>query len=81
MSGKDLSILQPYCENDMKKLKKISKSIFLKFNEPLAKADYDDFYSLANLTFGRRTIPMILIWEFVLKDSSILVYKRNLSQN
>lgn len=50
MSGKDLSILQPYCENDMKKLKKISKSIFLKFNEPLAKADYDDFYSLANMT-------------------------------
>jgi len=50
MSGIDLSILQPYCENDMKKLKKISKSIFLKFNEPLAKADYDDFYSLANMT-------------------------------
>ena len=50
MSGKDLSMLQPYCENDMKKLKKMSKSIFLKFNEPLAKADYDDFYSLANLT-------------------------------
>lgn len=50
MSGKDLSMLQPYCENDMKKLKKMSKSIFLRFNEPLAKADYDDFYSLANLT-------------------------------
>lgn len=50
MSGKDLSMLQPYCENDMKKLKKMSKSIFLKFNEPLTKVDYDDFYSLANLT-------------------------------
>lgn len=50
MSGKDLSMLQPYCENDMKKLKKMSKSIFLKFNVPLTKADYDDFYSLANLT-------------------------------
>ena len=50
MGDKDLSILQPYCENDMKKLKKMSKSIFLKFNEPLTKADYDDFYSLANLT-------------------------------
>lgn len=50
MSSKDLSMLQPYCENDMKKLKKISKSIFLKFNEPLTEADYDDFYSLANLT-------------------------------
>lgn len=50
MSGKDLSMLQPYCENDMKKLKKMSKSIFMKFNEPLTNADYDDFYSLANLT-------------------------------
>ena len=50
MGDKDLSILQPYCENDMKKLKRMSKSIFLRFNEPLAKADYDDFYSLANLT-------------------------------
>lgn len=49
MGDKDLSILQPYCENDMKKLKRMSKSIFLRFNEPLAKADYDDFYSLANL--------------------------------
>lgn len=50
MSGKDLALLQPYCENDMKKLKKVSRSIFMKFNEPLANADYDDFYSLANLT-------------------------------
>lgn len=50
MSSKDLSILQPYCENDMKLLKKVSRSIFMKFNESLTKADYDDFYSLANLT-------------------------------
>lgn len=50
MSGKDLSILQPYCKNDMKLLKKVSRSIFMKFNESLTKADYDDFYSLANLT-------------------------------
>ena len=50
MGGKDLSMLQPYCENDMKKLKRLSKSIFMKFNEPLTNADYDDFYSLANLT-------------------------------
>lgn len=53
MSGKDLSILQPYCENDMKLLKKVSRSIFLKFNESLTKADYDDFYSLANLTLWK----------------------------
>lgn len=50
MSGKDLALLQPYCENDMRKLKAISRSIFMKFNEPLTNADYDDFYSLANLT-------------------------------
>lgn len=50
MSGADLAVLQPYCENDMRLLKKISKSIFMRFNEPLAKADYDDFYSIANLT-------------------------------
>lgn len=50
MNNKDLAILQPYCENDMKKLKAISKSIFMRFNEPLTGADYDDFYSLANLT-------------------------------
>ncbi len=47
---KDLTLLQPYCENDMRKLKKMSKSIFMRFNEPLTGADYDDFYSLANLT-------------------------------
>lgn len=50
MENKDLSVLQPYCENDMKLLKKISKSVFIRFNEPLAKADYDDFYSIANMT-------------------------------
>lgn len=49
MSGKDLALLQPYCENDMKLLKKVSRSIFMKFNEPLTNADHDDFYSLANL--------------------------------
>ncbi len=47
---KDLSLLQPYCENDMKKLKQVSKSIFMRFNEPLTRADYDDFFSLANMT-------------------------------
>lgn len=47
---KDLSLLQPYCENEMKLLKRISKSIFMRFNEPLTNADYDDFYSVANAT-------------------------------
>lgn len=50
MTGADLSVLQPYCENDMQLLKKISRSIFSRFNEPLTKADHDDFYSIANMT-------------------------------
>lgn len=50
MTKAQLSLLQPYCEDDMKLLKRISKSIFLRFNEPLTEADYDDFYSIANMT-------------------------------
>ena len=50
MTGADLSALQPYCENDLQLLKKISRSIFSRFNEPLTKADHDDFYSIANIT-------------------------------
>ena len=50
MTSTDLTVLQPYCENDMRLLKRISKSIFLRFNEPLTEADYDDFYSIANIT-------------------------------
>ncbi len=46
----ELAVLQPYCENDMKLLKKISRSIFMRFDEPLSEADYDDFYSIANMT-------------------------------
>lgn len=34
----------------MRLLKKISKSIFLRLGEPLTEADYDDFYSIANMT-------------------------------
>lgn len=50
MNKQQLEILQPYCENDMRLLKRLSQSIFMRFNEPLTKADYDDFYSIANLT-------------------------------
>lgn len=50
MDNKTLEVLQPYCENDMRLLKRISKSIFLRFNEPFTEADYDDFYSIANMT-------------------------------
>lgn len=50
MKSADLSVLQPYCENDMQLLKKISRSIFMRFNEPLAGADHDDFYSIALIT-------------------------------
>lgn len=50
MTSVDLSVLQPYCENDMQLLKRISRSIFMRFNEPLAGADHDDFYSIALMT-------------------------------
>lgn len=53
MASKDLAILQPYCENNMRRLKNISRSIFMKFNEPLAESDYDDFYSIANMTLWK----------------------------
>lgn len=49
MNSKDLAVLQPYCENDMRQLKRMSRSIFMRFNEPLTNADYDDFYSIANI--------------------------------
>lgn len=50
MDKQQFDILQPYCENDMRLLKRLSQSIFMRFNEPLTNADYDDFYSIANLT-------------------------------
>lgn len=50
MSNKDFALLQPYCENDMCQLKRMSQSIFMKFNEPISNADYDEFYSIANMT-------------------------------
>lgn len=50
MKNKQLTMLEPYCENDMQRLKKMSRSIFMKFNEPVAEADHADFYSIANLT-------------------------------
>lgn len=50
MKNQDLSLLQPYCENDMRQLKRMSRSIFMRFNETLTNADYDDFYSIANIT-------------------------------
>ena len=50
MTSAALSVLQPYCDNDMRLLKKISRSIFMRFNEPLAKSDHDDFFSIANMT-------------------------------
>ena len=50
MTSTDLTVLEPYCKDDMRQLKKLSKSIFLRLNEPLTEADYDDFYSIANMT-------------------------------
>ena len=37
----------------MRKLKQISKSIFMRFNEPLTGIDFDDFYSIANETLWK----------------------------
>lgn len=50
MTEKTLEIIQPYCENEMRRLKNMSKSIFTRFNIPLSESDYDDFFSTANLT-------------------------------
>ena len=50
MTSEALSVLQPYCENDMQLLKRISRSIFMRFNESLTRVDHDDFYSIANMT-------------------------------
>ena len=47
MTSADLTVLEPYCKDDMRLLKKLSKSIFLRLNEPLTEAD---FYSIANMT-------------------------------
>ena len=53
MASEALAVLQPYCENDMRLLKEISRSIFMRFNEPLANADHDDFFSVANETLWK----------------------------
>lgn len=53
MVRSNLATLEPYCENDMQRLKRMSNAIFRRFNEPLAKADYDDFYSIANETLWK----------------------------
>lgn len=52
MTGAQLKVevLEPYCKNNMQLLKKISRSIFLKLGETLSESDYDDFYSIANMT-------------------------------
>ena len=53
MARSGLATLELYCENDMRLLKRISNSIFRRFNEPIAESDYDDFYSLANETLWK----------------------------
>ena len=72
MSNKDLSLLQPYCENDMRLLKKMSQSIFIRFNEPLKNADYDDFYSIANMTLWQAFQSYDSNMGIVLKSSCVL---------
>lgn len=53
MESKNVAVLQPYCENDMQRLKKMSRAIFMKYNERLTESAYDDFYSIANETLWK----------------------------
>ena len=53
MTDKDLEVLKPYCENDMRLLKRVSQSVLLKFYVTLADVDKDDFYSIANITLWK----------------------------
>lgn len=53
MREKDLTLLQPYCEDDMRLLKRISRRILTGFRETIPQSDYDDFYSVANLTLWK----------------------------
>lgn len=50
MDAKDISLIEPYCRNGMSKLKSMSNSILRQLNDSISGADYNDFYSLANLT-------------------------------
>lgn len=55
MEGNDMikeqinELINKYCGNDMKLLKKICYPIMIKFGG-LSESDYDDFYSIANIT-------------------------------
>lgn len=53
MANNELAALQPYCENDMRLLKRMAHSIFRGLNTPIANADYADFYSIANETLWK----------------------------
>lgn len=53
MPASQPAVLQRYCENDMHLLKRMSNTIFRRFNETIADADYDDFYSIANETLWK----------------------------
>lgn len=61
-TGVDSSVFEPYCKNDMRLLRSISKSIFLRLGESLTEAEYDDFYSIANITLFRLITLIIPIW-------------------
>ena len=70
MKNADLAVLQPYCDDEMRMLRSISKSIISKFKERLTDADYDDFYSIANITLWLTTL-IIQIWVSVLMFFSV----------
>lgn len=53
MTDAEFNLLEPYCRNNMRKLKAIVRAVLKRFNEPVSPADMDDFYSIANLTLWR----------------------------
>lgn len=53
MTDEEYMRLEPYCLNNMRKLKAMTRGILKHFNEPVSESDLDDFYSMANLTLWR----------------------------
>lgn len=50
LNKEQMELLEPYLRNNMKKLKNITRMLLLGMNEKLYECDYDDFYSIANMT-------------------------------
>ena len=42
MTDAEFNLLEPYCRNNMRKLKAIVRAVLKRFNEPVSPADMDD---------------------------------------